>query len=166
MVKSVHEAAFGVVDVRKNYYLYFTTEDIYDYKIYFIPYDYDNTLGTSINCGAQTDAGRQNPLQWGMTTIPLIQRLMDYEDFRAIYVKYLKELVDPTTGPLHYNQATKRIKELQERIRPYVSNDTGEDMSIYDEPAGWGHNGDYRLLQDSQRNNFFRVKTETINALQ
>lgn len=149
-----------------NYYLYFTTEDIYDYKIYFIPYDYDNTLGTSTNCGAQTDAGRQNPLQWGMTTIPLIQRLMDYEDFRAIYVKYLKELVDPTTGPLHYNQATERIKELQERIRPYVSNDTGEDMSIYDEPAGWGHNGDYRLLQDSQRNNFFRVKTETINALQ
>ena len=27
-----------------NYYLYFTTSDKYDYKVFMIPYDYDNTL--------------------------------------------------------------------------------------------------------------------------
>ena len=148
-----------------NYYLYFTTEDIYDYKVYLIPYDYDNTLGTSINCGAQSDAGRQNPLQWGLDANPLIKRLLEFDDFKAKYVAYLKELVNESSGPLHYNQATARIRAWEQFIAPYVSNDTGEDMTIKDEPASWGRNGDYRLLQDNRDNNFFRVKTAVINGL-
>ena len=48
-----------------NYYIYFNGKGLTGYKFFFIPYDYDNTLGTSLRCGVQDDAGRQNPLNWG-----------------------------------------------------------------------------------------------------
>ena len=148
-----------------NYYLYFTTEDLLDYKVYFLPYDYDNTLGTSLHCGNQSDAGRQDPLQWGVATNPLIQRLMEYDDFRAIYVNYLKQLVDPQTGPIYYKNAAKQIQAWQDKVRPHVDNDTGEDTTIADRPAPWGNHGEYRLLDENRDVNYFRVKADVINQL-
>jgi spore coat protein CotH len=149
-----------------NYYLYFTTEDLYDYKVYLLPYDYDNTLGTSLQCGVQTDAGRQNPLQWGLDGNQLIKRLLEYDDFKAIYVGYLKELVDDDSDLMHFNDATARIVEWQDKIRDYVDNDTGEDTRIYDQPAYWGNHHEYRLLNPVEDVNFFKVKAESINQLQ
>lgn len=148
-----------------NYYLYFTTEDLTNYKVYFIPYDYDNSLGTTSQCGNQSDAGRQDPLQWGLNTNPLIQRLMDYDDFRTIYINYLKQLVDPQTGPIYYKNAAKRIRAWQNKVQPYVDNDTGEDTTISDRPASWGNHGEYRLLDESPDVNYFRVKADVINQL-
>jgi spore coat protein CotH len=50
-----------------NYYFYFDAAG----KFYFIPYDYDNTLGTSL---LMTDSGIQDPLNWGkMQTILWLQ---------------------------------------------------------------------------------------------
>lgn len=148
-----------------NYYLYFTTEDQFDYKFYMIPYDYDNTLGTSMNCGVQHDSGRQDPLNWGHDNNLLIKRLLAFPDLKAKYVQYLKELVNDDNNLMHFNDATARIKAWQEKIAPYVSNDTGEDMKIEDRPASWGNHPEYRLLEDSRDNNFFRVKAATINAI-
>jgi hypothetical protein len=37
-------------------------------------------------------------------------------------------------------------------------------MWIEDKPAGWGNHGEYRLM-DTGSNNFFKVKTETINKM-
>lgn len=147
-----------------NYYLYFTTEDLTDYKVYMIPYDYDNTLGTSSDCGVQHDSGRQDPLKWGHDGNLLTSRILSIPEYKAKYVQYLQELVDESTGMMHYNQATARIRAWQAKVQQYVSNDTGEDMYIEDRPASWGNHGEYRLLEDG-RNNFFRVKTEAINAI-
>lgn len=155
-----------------NFYLYFTTEDLYDYKVYLIPYDYDNTLGTSLRCGNQDDSGRQDPLHWGVSNpnnwssgSPLIARVLQFDDWRATYVKYLKEAVAEGAGLMHYDDALPRIQRWQRMVAPYLSNDTGEDMELRDVPASWGNHHEYRLLEDSRRNNFFRVKAETINAL-
>lgn len=52
---------------KNNFYIYFNSSDKNNYKFFFIPYDYDNTLGTSNNCGVQSDSGRQDPLNWGNT---------------------------------------------------------------------------------------------------
>ncbi|MBP1663265.1 MAG: hypothetical protein H6Q19_405, partial [Bacteroidetes bacterium] len=41
-----------------NFYFYFDTDN----KFYFIPYDYDNTLGTSL---LMTNSGTQDLLRWG-----------------------------------------------------------------------------------------------------
>ncbi len=145
-----------------NYYLYFTTEDLLDYKFYFIPYDYDNTLGTSMQCGVQSDAGRQDPLNWGRYENPLIRRLLEYDDFRAKYITYLHELVDEDNDLIHYVAAMERIQAWQAMVAPYVANDTGEDMEIADRPANWGNHPEYRLLDPDPDVNFFRIKAASI----
>ena len=146
-----------------NYYLYFNSTDLYDYKVFLLPYDYDNTLGTSSRCGVQSDSGRQDPYNWGDSGI-LMERLMKFDDFRAMYRNALMELADPANGLLDMDASVARVKEWQNKISPYISNDTGEDMSIYDKPANWGNHGEYRLM-DKGSNNFFKVKTETIRNM-
>ena len=143
-----------------NYYLYFNTTDRENFEVFFIPYDYDNTLGTS---SIVSDAGRQDPYDWGNTGL-LMERLMKFDEFKQIYKNALKELVDPANGLFHMDASVPRIKAWQQKISPYVSNDTGEDMTIYDEPAYWGNCGFYRLM-DTGSNNYFKVKTETINRM-
>ena len=147
-----------------NYYIYFNSKDRYDYKFYFIPYDYDNTLGTSNNCGVQSDAGRQDPLKWGADRNPLIKRVLDIDEYKAKYIQYMKELVNEEAGLFHYTASKERIKAWQQKIASYVYNETGEDMSIYDQPASWGNHSEYRVLEDGA-NNFFRVKTSVIEGL-
>lgn len=139
-----------------NYYLFFTTDDIYDYKVFFIPYDYDNTLGTS----QFYDSGRQNPLEWGSRGA-LMNQMMKHDDFKAVYKKALMELIDPANGLFDINASMARIKAWQSHIEPYVDNDTREDCSIADKPASWGNHGEYRLLTPGS-NNFFTAKTESI----
>ena len=141
-----------------NYYLYFNSLDKYDYKIFILPYDYDNSLGTC-NC---YDPAKQDPYNWGDRGI-LIERLMKFDEFKKIYRDELRRLVDPANGLMNQAAATKRILDWQAKIRNYISNDTGEDMEIRDEPAEWGRWGDYKLM--STNNNYFTVKAQTINNM-
>lgn len=140
-----------------NFYFYFNSAG----KFFFIPYDYDNTLGTSLNCGVQSDAGRQDPLNWGQSKNPLIVKLLQKPEWKALYVSYLKELC---AGDFKADVSMARIKEWHRSIEKYVSNDTGEDMKIEDRPASWGNHHEYRILSDGT-NNFFKVKASVINAL-
>ena len=141
-----------------NYYLYFNTTDMYDYKVFFIPYDYDNTLGT---CHI-FDPATRDPYNWGDNGI-LMERMMKFEEFRNIYRDELKRLVDPANGLMDQASATQRIKDWQARIQDHIKNDTGEDMEIKDRPASWGSWGNYRLM--SSDNNYFTAKAETINKM-
>lgn len=147
-----------------NFYLYFNSKDKFDYQLFFLPYDYDNTLGTSWHIGVTSDPGRQDPYNWGDTGL-LMERLMRFDEFRKIYRDALQELVDPENGLMGTDASMARIKAWQERISPYVSNDTGEDMSIYDKAADWGNLHDYKLMTKGN-NNYFEVKTKTINSMQ
>lgn len=143
-----------------NYYIYFNSTDLYNYKFYFIPYDYDNTLGT----GNGYDPGRQDPYKWGDRGL-LMKRLMKFPEYRAIYRDALKELADEGKGLFHHDASVARIRAWHEMISPYISNDTGEDMKIEDRPAPWGNHGNYRILSGGEDNNFFKVKTSTIKAM-
>lgn len=146
-----------------NYYLYFNTTDKFEYKVFFIPYDYDNTLGTSWNCGIISDTGRQDPYNWGDRGL-LMERLMRFDEFRQIYKNALKELVAQENNLFHVDASIARIEAWQSKISNYVWNDTEEDMYIYDEAAYWGNNQNYKLLTKGS-NNFFQVKTATVNAM-
>ena len=141
-----------------NYYLYFTTSHLTEYKVFLIPYDYDNTLGTS----NAYDAAKQDPYNWGSRGV-LIDRMMEYEEFRKIYRDELKRLVDPANGLMDTESSVTRIKAWQSKIQQYISNDTGEDMKIKDEPASWGSWGNYKLMD--YNNNYFTVKAQTINKM-
>lgn len=147
-----------------NYYIYFNGKETSGYQFFFIPYDYDNTLGTSLRCGVQDDAGRHNPLQWGNDNNRLIARILKFSDFKAKYVLYLKELVEARNAFMDRRSAQARIRAWQERIAPYIDNDTGEDTVIEDKPASWGNHSEYNLLETGS-NNFFNAKATTINAL-
>ncbi len=148
-----------------NYYIYFNSPGTSGYKFFFIPYDYDNTLGTSLRCGVQDDAGRQNPLNWGNDNNRLIARILKFNDFRAKYISYLKELIDPKNAFIDRASSQARIRYWQQLIEPYVDNDTGEDTFIEDKPAPWSNHGEYNLLKNNS-DNFFTVKAASINALQ
>ena len=141
-----------------NYYLYFNSNDLYDYKVFLLPYDYDNSLGTSNTY----DAAKQDPYNWGDKGV-LMERMMEYEEFRNIYRDELKRLVDPAYGLMDTESARQRILDWQSKIQNYITNDTGEDMEIKDRPASWGRVGDYRLMSTS--NNYFTEKANTINKL-
>ena len=148
-----------------NYYIYFNARGLTGYKFFFIPYDYDNTLGTSLRCGVQDDSGRQNPLNWGNDNNRLIARILKFNDFRAKYIAYLKELIDTKNALMDRASSQARIRSWQSMIEPYVDNDTGEDTVIEDKPASWGNHSEYTLLKNGS-DNFFTVKAATINALQ
>ena len=144
-----------------NFYLYFNSRDPHDYKVYMLPYDYDNTLGTSHYCGVQSDAGRHDPYHWGMEECVLLYKILAVSDFRAKFTEYLKDFsaVDnPWTGQL---QSASRIRAWQGFIGPFLKNDTKEDMVIRDAPASWGNHPEYRLLE-SGPDNWFKVKAESI----
>ena len=143
-----------------NYYLYFNSTDTYNYKVWLIPYDYDNTLGTSANCGVQSDSGRQTPLQWGHQSYPLCTKILQNSTWKSTYIKYLKQLC---SGNFSASASKERIQQWQSRIQQYVSNDTGEDMKIEDKPASWSNHSEYRLLSSS--NNFFDIKASVVNVL-
>ena len=147
-----------------NYYIYFNGKETSGYQFFFIPYDYDNTLGTSLRCGVQDDAGRHNPLQWGNDNNRLIARILKFSDFKAKYVLYLKELVEARNAFMDRRSAQARIRAWQERIAPYIDNDTGEDTVIEDKPASWGNHSEYNLLETGS-DNFFNAKAASINAL-
>lgn len=141
-----------------NYYIYFDSKDKLDYKFYFIPYDYDNTLGTS----GMMDSGRQDPFNWGGSDKPLISKILQYPEYKKIYSDALKALVASGSGYADRSYAMSRIKVWQSAISPYVSNDTGEDMVIEDKPASWGNHSEYRIYGSS--NNWFDVKAESIQT--
>lgn len=147
-----------------NYYIYFNGKGLTGYKFFFIPYDYDNTLGTSLRCGVQDDAGRQNPLNWGNNNNRLIARILRFNDFKQKYITYLKELIDAPNALMDRTSSQARIRSWQQRIEPYVNNDTGEDTAIEDKPASWGNHSEYRLLKNGS-DNFFTIKAASISPL-
>lgn len=136
-----------------NYYMYFDG----DGKFYFIPYDYDNTLGTS---GMMDDSGRQDLLNWGNADNPLIRKIIAIPEYKALYVSYIYELAHPVNNYFFITSSIERIENWQNMIRPFVANDTEEDMMIEDYPASWGNQPGYRL--NSQTNNFFDIRSANL----
>lgn len=144
-----------------NYYVYFNSKDITNYKFFLIPYDLDNTLGTCGDCGVQKDAGRQNPYIWGMAQCPLMSRILEVPKYRKIYTKYLVALSDINGPYFGWDASIRRIEYWHSMIEDYIKNDTGEDMVIRDRPASWGSQPQYRILSMND-NNWFKVKCESL----
>lgn len=145
-----------------NYYIYFNSTDPQSYKFFFIPYDYDNTIGTTSWCGVQSDAGRHDPMNWGDSKQnPLIHKILQVDDFKRIYKDYLMELASDGNPFFSPSVCADRIRTWQNMIKLFVPNDTGEDMTISDKPASWSSHPEYRLLEMG-KDNFFTVKINSI----
>ena len=96
-----------------NYYFYFDTNG----KAYFIPYDYDNSLGT--NCFSGHDTVTRNPLEWGegVNNTPLIEKLLSVNDYKQKYIDYLTQLSEKTS---FVQGSQTEIQRLQSLVQDYI----------------------------------------------
>jgi spore coat protein H len=145
-----------------NFFFYFAPNG----KAYFIPYDYDNTLGTS---AIVNNSGTQNPLSWGnMSQRPLITKILAIPEYQTLYKSYITKLASVNYNYFAASKSIPRIQAWQTRISGFVTNDTGEDMIIEDKPATWANQPNYRLLSgnnqggNSGTGNYFWSRTSTI----
>lgn len=143
-----------------NYYFYFDKNG----KAYFIPYDYDNILGT--NCFS--DTATRNSLDWGegVYKAPLIEKLLSVPEFKQKYVDYLLELTEEN---VFVTENQTEIKKLQDLVRDLTSSedivyaDTSE--AINDAVGSWCSNtGKYKLLDGDETSNYFKAKANSVKA--
>ncbi len=147
-----------------NYYVYFNSKDENNYKFFFIPFDYDESLGRTSICGVQTDAVTHNPLNWGRENNKLISKVISYPQYRKIYINALYELSSQDAKYLNVDASIERINQWHELINNYVENDTGQDMAIEDLPGMWSDSQKYRLWTKDE-NNFFTIKCAEIEKI-
>jgi spore coat protein CotH len=149
---------------KNNYYFYFDS----NHRFYFIPFDYDNTLGSAQE--SYGNPGTDDMLNWGSLGGDriLMRKVMSINDFREKYKGYIKELAT-SSALMEPAAASARIAHLQSLIREYITNDTGEDCKMEDKPAYWSSCPNYRLLTGnagngkSSESNFFKTKAAAIN---
>ena len=145
---------------KNNYYFYFDKKG----KCYFIPYDYDNILGT--NCF--DDTATKNPIAWGRDGVnaPLIEKLLSVPEYKQMYVDYLLELREESS---FVTGSQAEIQRLQALVKDYVRSDsdnlryydTSNDIS--DNAAPWCSNyGKYKLLSGDEQTNYFMAKAKSI----
>ena len=148
---------------QNNYYFYFDENN----KFYFIPFDYDNTLGTSLGM----NSGTQNMLTWGSLDNDrvLMRKVMSITVYNERYKSYIKELASIQNDYFCTDKSIARIRQWHAMISPYLANDTGEDMELNDVPATWGNSSFYRLLTGNDQGgsngeaNWFKTKIKSIN---
>lgn len=143
-----------------NYYFYFDKNG----KAYFIPYDYDNILGT--NCFS--DTATRNPLDWGEGAYeaPLIEKLLSVPEFKQKYVDYLLMLSDTSA---FVDGSQNEIRRLQGLVKDLTSSkdivyaDTSK--TIDDAVGSWCSNsGKYKLLDGDETSNYFKAKANSVSA--
>ena len=146
-----------------NFYFYFDKETG---KAYFIPYDYDNSLGV---CHLGVDAGKANPFEWGNLTDgkhPLIQKILQVPEYMELYRQYLLEYSNEDSY-FDDDKSIARIKKWQSMIEPYLYSDNlvYQDTTSYLEDrtnATWGDTyKDYKLITPGEWN-FFTVRQNAI----
>lgn len=145
-----------------NFYFMFDS----DGKFYFIPYDYDNTLGTS----SMMNSGTQDMTKWGALNDSrmLMYKVLSIPEFMEKYKADIKELVSTDKNYFTYNASLERITRWHNMISQYITNDTGEDMYITDVPASWGNCKFYRLRTGNEKGgesgdaNFFLTKAAAV----
>lgn len=132
-----------------NYYLYFDEAG----KATFIPYDFDNSLGTGLS--GFGDPGEKDVRNWASRSLPLADQVLSIPEYYTRYTNYLYQLV---SGPGLFDivSSTNRIQAWQQAIAPWVglaevvAEGKNNYNSIGDLPAQtWGDYRYYRLYSET-----------------
>ena len=142
-----------------NFYLYFDTGKKGSGKVYYIPFDYDNSLGGSIFDGGF----KQNPLDWGRgKNRPLIDNILKVPEFKAKYIKYLKEL-SAKDSEWNYTRCSQQFLYWQNLLRPYIdSPDIDYHISVKGFWYGTWQPDGYSLVDFP--NNLYDATRESLNS--
>lgn len=133
-----------------NYYLYFDTGSKGSGKVYFIPFDYDNTLGCSIKEGGF----EHDPFDWGRgADRPLMDRLFMVPEYKQKFAKILLEISDKDSE-WTFEKCSARFLAYKAMVEPYLDSD---DITGRQGVTSWGdytwQPGGYSLTNES--NNIF-----------
>ena len=100
-----------------NFYLYFDTGKKGTGKLYFIPFDYDNTLGCSIHEGGFL----QNPLEWGRgENRPLMDRMLLVPEFKQKFIELLYEVSDENSY-WNFERCSQQFLDWKAMLEPYAA---------------------------------------------
>ena len=100
-----------------NFYLYFDTGKKGTGKLYFIPFDYDNTLGCSIKEGGFL----QNPLEWGRgENRPLMDRMMLVPEYKQKFIDLLLE-VSAEDSYWNFERCSQQFLDWKAMLEPHAA---------------------------------------------
>ncbi len=143
---------------QNNYYLYNDEEN----RWHFIPYDLDNSFGTSVMADPGTvDVFQPEGVEEGSR--PLIQRVLQVPEFQRRYAELLYELIDGPDALYQPESLLDRSTSWIDAVLPFVENDTGDNVEISDRTADWSRYRHYRLGfgGDDGGVNFFQTRIES-----
>ncbi|HWV16820.1 MAG TPA: PKD domain-containing protein [Cellvibrio sp.] len=138
-----------------NYYLYFDEAGV----MQFIPFDMDNTLGTS--SAVIGDSGTANLLTWGKNILAL--KMLSIPEYKAQYVAYLNELVNNSELMVE-GRTVSWIKARQNLVKNVLVNDTGDNGTFKDSPSSWGNRPNYRIFDLAAGTNWYATKKAAVTA--
>ena len=144
-----------------NFYLYFDSTSLDNYKVYMIPHDYEMSLGNS-NSSLMSDPSSQNPFEWGKSKGPLIKRLLTIDEYKLMYADMIAMLLQQGNYMFYYYEAIDMIKDLMFQVEPYTENVTGINMTPVDKPGPRSSNKSFLLTEDG-RNCFFYKRLTALN---
>ena len=114
-----------------NYYLYFdTATEKSTGHVYFIPFDFDNSLGCSIHQGGLTN----NPLDWGMgENRPLMDKLLMVPEYKNRFKELLLE-VSAEDSFWNYETCKAQFVYWKKMVEPYLGS---RDLNIRNSIKVW-----------------------------
>ena len=142
-----------------NYYLYFDTGSKGTGKVYFIPFDYDNSLGCSIFNGGF----KQDPLTWGRgKKRPLMDKLLKVPEYKAKFSKLLLQ-VSAEDSYWNFNDCSKQFLYWKDLVSPYLNS---KDLEGHIAVKAWNdytwQPGGYSLT--NSQNNIFDATRESFQS--
>lgn len=139
-----------------NYFIYIDEREV----MHFVPYDTDNTLGTSLFVD---DVGERNPLEFGLDEKAplLVKKILAISDYREQFKGYLTELVT-NSDLMVQDYALDWIAKAHQLIENDLVNDTGHNEVIVDEPAFWGNQSSYRIFELDTGKNWYSTRKDTV----
>ncbi|MFT6984803.1 MAG: spore coat protein H [Psychromonas sp.] len=139
-----------------NFFIYIDESEV----MHFVPYDTDNTLGTSLLVG---DAGERNPLEFASANDAplLVRKILAIDHYSAEYQGYLKDLVTES-GLMLEVDSLPWIESVHQLIRDDLKNDTGDNEIINDSPAYWGNESSYRIFDLDAGKNWYETRRDAV----
>ena len=152
-----------------NFYLYFGNDKNGNRKVWLIPFDYDNTLGHSIN--GDKEGFLHNPLHWGRgKDRPLMDRLLLVPEYKEKFKEYLLEVCQNEYW--NYETCSQLFLKWGSMVSLYINSpdlsykglgvNQFADWTTWN-PSGYSLTGKYNNIFDATKEAFIKNLTgETI----
>ena len=146
-----------------NYFVYFDEAEV----MHFIPYDTDNTLGTS---AIVDDSGVQDPTNFASAenTPLLVAKILAIDKHLQTFKEHLLSLVTQSDLMVE-SYSVPWIEKVHALITNAIENDTGDNGIIIDQPARWGNQPDYRIFDLEQAKtddrNWYKTRLNAVNKI-